>query len=290
MAAPPLLSSWQPPMKAGARRRTELLDCTDVPSHQKIPFILCGYRPPPQGPLGLLKTMFTLHNETGNIWTHLLGAAYFAVLGVRLCGDLMQAEQHHAPFEVSVVLALVVASDFCLVSSFVYHLCKCASHGVCQCTYKLDLSGIVVLIGASYFCGIALGFRCTPTVRLLWLVYAAVIVAALSAPLLFPGMMEDHTCHFIACVALGLVPAAHYMYISDTDEMLLVLPYLLAMFGCYGIGAWFFVQKLPERIWPGRFDLIGHSHQVWHVFVVLAAMSWAQAGLRLLEHFGNKEC
>ena len=31
--------------------------------------------------------------------------------------------------------------------------------------------------------------------------------------------------------------------------------------------------RWPERTWPGRFDIWGSSHQIFHVFVVLAAAS-----------------
>jgi predicted membrane channel-forming protein YqfA (hemolysin III family) len=29
-----------------------------------------------------------------------------------------------------------------------------------------------------------------------------------------------------------------------------------------------YVTKLPERVWPGRFDIVGNSHQIWHVAYV----------------------
>lgn len=31
--------------------------------------------------------------------------------------------------------------------------------------------------------------------------------------------------------------------------------------------------RWPERIAPGRFDVVGNSHQIFHVLVVLAAAS-----------------
>ena len=41
------------------------------------------------------------------------------------------------------------------------------------------------------------------------------------------------------------------------------------MFACYGIGAWFFVMRWPERRWPGKFDLLGHSHQVIIIIMMI---------------------
>ena len=39
---------------------------------------------------------------------------------------------------------------------------------------------------------------------------------------------------------------------------------------CYGIGFLFFLTKCPERKRPGHYDICGHSHQIWHIFVFLA--------------------
>mmetsp|Transcript_66134 Transcript_66134/g.213847 ORF Transcript_66134/g.213847 Transcript_66134/m.213847 type:complete len:128 (-) Transcript_66134:38-421(-) len=89
---------------------------------------------------------------------------------------------------------------------------------------------------------------------------------------------------------LAEVPAAHWVWISDPMNVAVALPYLMAMFVCYGFGACFYIAKWPERRWPGRFDLIGHSHQVWHVFVLLAALSWVHGSFAMLEHFSALTC
>lgn len=36
------------------------------------------------------------------------------------------------------------------------------------------------------------------------------------------------------------------------------------------IGAFFYGTRFPESIFPGRFDIWGCSHQVFHLLVVLA--------------------
>lgn len=39
------------------------------------------------------------------------------------------------------------------------------------------------------------------------------------------------------------------------------------------MGANFYQAKVPERFAPGRFDVWGHSHQIFHVCVLLGAAS-----------------
>ena len=43
-------------------------------------------------------------------------------------------------------------------------------------------------------------------------------------------------------------------------------------FSCYIIGGVFHASMWPERSFPGRFQLVGASHQIFHVFVLVAAV------------------
>ena len=35
-----------------------------------------------------------------------------------------------------------------------------------------------------------------------------------------------------------------------------------------------YVSKVPERWYPGRFDLVGQSHNIWHVLGALSPLVW----------------
>merc|ERR1719162_1264369 len=118
---------------------------------------------------------------------------------------MFDQEQVHVQ-ECLFLLLLIIATSFCLFAFFTYHMCTCCSPGVCKCAHKLDQAGIATLIGASYFTGIALGYRCVPMLRRFYLVYSAVVVLLLSVPLAKPGLVTNMPRHFIICVAMGLVP------------------------------------------------------------------------------------
>lgn len=51
------------------------------------------------------------------------------------------------------------------------------------------------------------------------------------------------------------------------------LRWMLLQGALYVIGAMIYAGRVPERWAPGRFDLVGASHQVFHCFVVAAAVS-----------------
>jgi adiponectin receptor len=39
----------------------------------------------------------------------------------------------------------------------------------------------------------------------------------------------------------------------------------------YILGAAIYAARVPERAWPGTFDLVGSSHQIFHMLVLAAA-------------------
>ena len=58
----------------------------------------------------------------------------------------------------------------------------------------------------------------------------------------------------------------------DSVQANLFLYKLLATFCSYMVGFMFYASQFPEKRWPGRFDLLGHSHQIWHIFVFVGAL------------------
>ncbi|CAK0827501.1 unnamed protein product [Prorocentrum cordatum] len=173
------------------RSRGELLKSAEVPEHQKQPYILCGYRQAPAGPCGLLATMFMLHNETVNMWTHLFGSLYAVGMGVHLVSTLDYDDHGAIEAEARWVLALVFTTAVCLLASFAYHLCNCTDQRVCQCMHKMDQTGIVCLIIMSYFSGISLFYRCFPRLRLFYLCFAGCVAAGESTPAAAAGSSEE---------------------------------------------------------------------------------------------------
>ena len=47
---------------------------------------------------------------------------------------------------------------------------------------------------------------------------------------------------------------------------------LLYMYGLYGLGVVFYISRIPERYKRRTFDLFGHSHNLWHLFVFVASL------------------
>lgn len=71
--------------------------------------------------------------------------------------------------------------------------------------------------------------------------------------------------------ACGVIPICH-AFALGLDTVILRLDRLLVMYAIYAVGFVAYVFRVPERWAPGSFDLVGNSHQVMHVMVVVGAI------------------
>jgi len=65
---------------------------------------------------------------------------------------------------------------------------------------------------------------------------------------------------------------------------------LIPSLGSYIVGGVLYSFRWPERWAPGKFDIIGHSHQLWHVAIVLAIYLHFQAVLSFHENRHAYSC
>ncbi|EGD80281.1 hypothetical protein PTSG_10536 [Salpingoeca rosetta] len=89
-----------------------------------------------------------------------------------------------------------------------------------------------------------------------------------------PDKKHIRVLFFIALGATSFLPQMHFLALYGVDHYLAIVDviWLFAVsVPLYLIGSVVFVFKFPERFFPGRFDIWFHSHQLWHIFVILAA-------------------
>ena len=83
---------------------------------------------------------------------------------------------------------------------------------------------------------------------------------------------------FVGMIFSGFGPLIH-LHILDGGYITFGRTKFI-LFGCinmgffYGIGMFFWITKIPERFFPGKFDIFGQSHSIWHIFIVLGATGW----------------
>jgi len=82
---------------------------------------------------------------------------------------------------------------------------------------------------------------------------------------------------FLMYVFLGasiFVPVIHGLFKFGWEELDNMMD-LRSFFGLAGInlsGGVLYASRIPERWFPGRFDLLGHSHNLMHVFVIVGTV------------------
>lgn len=187
-------------------------------------------------------------------------------------------------------------SMFCLLSSTTCHLFSCHSHRLNLRLLHLDYAGITIMIITSFFPPIYYIFQCTPHWQILYLTIITTLgictVIALLSPALSTARYRSlRALLFVAMGLFGILPAGHALVLNWNDPHRdVILAYESAMALSYLIGTVFYVSRVPERWGPGRFDLAGHSHQIFHVFVVMGAMAHYGAAQVFVRYLGRMGC
>ncbi|KAE8718764.1 Heptahelical transmembrane protein 2 [Hibiscus syriacus] len=177
----------------------------------------------------------------------------------------------------------------CLVFSSVSHLFACHSRRFSLFFWRLDYAGISLMIVCSFFAPIYYAFFCHPYSCFFYLTSISVLGILAIVTLLSPTLSA--TCYrnlraslFLAMGFSGVIPAAHAVSLNwGHPHIFVALIYEVVMAFLYAGGAVVYTGRIPERWKPGAFDIAGHSHQIFHVFVVLAALAHSVATLVIMD-------
>ncbi|KAK3148076.1 hypothetical protein QOZ80_3BG0290330 [Eleusine coracana subsp. coracana] len=307
-----------------------------------------------------LLSVFSVHNETINVWTHLIG--FFVFLALTVCaatmvpmeyeasssphmtittmtnntgmtkvnqlmmvliddgrGAVMATHSYYSLRNASMEAAVTVTSSppvphhhrrvarwpfyaylcgamFCLLMSSLCHLLACHSEHASYVLLRLDYAGITGLIVTSFYPLVYYTFLCDPFHRSLYLGFITASGAAAVAVSLLPVFevprLRWARAGLFACMGLsGLVPILHKMLVFGArPEAVITTGYEMAMGACYLAGVVVYATRVPERWMPGRFDLAGHSHQLFHVLVIAGAYAHYLAGLVYLSWRDMEGC
>lgn len=133
-------------------------------------YILSGYRPAKADYLEIFNSLTFLHNETCNVYTHLIGALLLPLIATAFMRALHGSQFFNVSGADYVMLGIFFwCAECCLASSAGYHLMGSHSHNVEQFWHGLDLLGIVIVTVATFVSGIYYIFFCEPSLqRLHW--------------------------------------------------------------------------------------------------------------------------
>lgn len=102
-----------------------------------------------------LMSLFTMHNETMNIWSHLIGFICVVIVGSNYIMDTLYSDIPF--FEYVTLQTYIVCAALCLFLSTVYHWFGCLSEQCHDGLLKLDLTGVAFLVAGSFIPGAYFG-------------------------------------------------------------------------------------------------------------------------------------
>ncbi|XP_004231936.1 heptahelical transmembrane protein 4-like [Solanum lycopersicum] len=181
--------------------------------------------------------------------------------------------------------AFLGGAMFCLLASSTCHLLSCHSERLSYIMLRLDYAGIAALISTSFYPPVYYSFMCYPFFCNLYLGFITLlgigtILGSLLPVFQTPEYRVIRASLFFGMGLSGAVPILHKLVLFwHQPEALHTTGYELLMGIFYGIGALVYAMRVPERWMPGKFDIAGHSHQLFHVLVVAGAYTHYRAGL-----------
>ncbi|KAJ8441890.1 hypothetical protein Cgig2_014359 [Carnegiea gigantea] len=212
---------------------------------------------------------------------HLRHFSHTSLLGIRASTD-------SSPVPTWPWFVFLAGAMCCLLFSSVSHLLACHSRSMSLFFWRLDYTGIAIMIVCSFFSPIYYAFYCQSFWRILYLTSISVLgiigIITLLAPCLSCARFRNFRVSlFLSMGFSGVIPAVHAAILHwGQSEVMLALGYEVLMGFLYAIGVGFYVSRVPERWKPGAFDLTGHSHQIFHVFVVAGALAHSAGSLVIL--------
>ncbi|CAG8649918.1 1805_t:CDS:2, partial [Racocetra persica] len=90
----------------------------------------------------------------------------------------------------------------------------------------------------------------------------------------YPKFRWFRTCLFLALGLSAVIPLTHALVLYGIELCFSVisLKWIIITGILYIAGALVYGTRIPEKWYPGKFDIYGSSHQIFHLFVLAAAL------------------
>jgi len=235
----------------------------EVPELRRRPFICAYYRVEPPR----LRHLWCCHNESGNIWTHIVAALLmFVQFGFWLHSRHSEAawSQPEVFYHAGVgVYFLGSIATFCVSAQYHFRLCTVDEDEFLRWMYW-DQSSCLGLVMTGFFAGVPMGFHCFPTLQVTYIATSLLVCLCMAAAL--SKIPKERSKLWLIACGKG----------RNAIGVLFVTQIITT-----GIAVLFYTKFIPERFAPGRFDLIGNSHQLWHVAIYVSIALYAEVLVRV---------
>ncbi|SCU91397.1 LAFA_0F03510g1_1 [Lachancea sp. 'fantastica'] len=266
---------------AGKSAFQKLCSYNELPEWQRDnDKILRGYVRETRSLIKCVKSLFYFHNETVNIYTHLIPSGTYLAL-LLFFTDLVLIPQFPSTSMSDYIMInfFLLGAFLCLMCSSCFHCMKQHSEAHSDVWSKVDYMGIIVLISCSMVSLLYYGFHDYLLHFKLFTIVVVVLGSICAAFVLNDRFNAKNWRAFRAAFFVlfgfsGVVPIITGLVKFGIEESCkrVQLRFVLWEALFYIVGAVIYGLRLPETLLPGKFDFVGHSHQLFHVLVVLGSI------------------
>jgi adiponectin receptor len=239
------------------------------------PFIMHGYRIRHTFK-DCLVSIFKVHNETLNIWSHLLSFCLFVALTTLI---LMNNPNASAGNKAMIIIYMIAAAN-CFICSSIYHTYNCYSNTIGMCVFKVDLFGIILQLCLATLAAQHFMFHQFKVTRLVYTgIYVSLcllIFAFMNIPLFMNEKLNFVRMILIfSLFIISFMSCIHWACVADITEVEELTLYIYLGWGFMFFGFFFYFSKFPECQFQNYYvDIYFQSHTLWHVSVTLCALSY----------------
>ncbi|KAK9766237.1 hypothetical protein K7432_004832 [Basidiobolus ranarum] len=281
-----------------SHEKYQLYRFEEIPEYlQDNPFIRTGYRTY-YSYREAFGSLFRIHNETGNVWTHFGGFLIIMLVILPIQFSVFLPRGADVVDKGMFSLLLLTAAQ-CLICSSLFHLFLGCSKGAFIKWGCWDYSGISTLICGCYCIVVYYCFYCQPLLRDIFLgIIVAVNLTGIIGPQTSvwsePWFRLYRAGIYVGSGVVSMVPVVYWLIKhgfpsnmnSATSNNVLGISWggLLAIEGCVWVFAVVvYAWRFPECFFPGKCDILFHSHQIWHTLILLGIIVHYQVAIQLLE-------
>jgi len=239
------------------------------------PYILSGFREDTANDIKkCFQSLFKLHNDTLNVWTHLIGGIWLSYLVYK---SYIYAGPNERTLDVYVICGYLILASICLFTSAFYHLFRTYSVSSYIFLLTLDIMGITFQIFGSTFLATYFEFICHPfwqNIYLSLLIFFALLTAIFVPHLVRHRKTNLRSIILIFFASVGIVGWFHHYTLVDSHYNQYNSHSLFSILGTYFcIISGMLIRRahVPERFSPGTFDIWLSSHQIFHVASAIGA-------------------
>ncbi|KAH9224532.1 mPR-like GPCR protein [Leptodontidium sp. 2 PMI_412] len=227
-----------------------------------------------------LRSLLHIHNETVNIYSHLLGSVLFIALPFLVCTSVYTQYSPAYLGDIVVLSLFFFGVAICFLLSAIFHIVNNHSEAISILGNQLDYLGIVILMWGSTIPTVFYGFYCDLKLqRCYWIVVTLLAALCTTATFLqhfrHPRLRPWRAAMYASLGLSALVFVVHglVLYGWEVQRQRMGLGWMGLMAGLNLTGAVVYATRVPERWFPIKCDVFGSSHQVFHVMVILAGLA-----------------